>query len=66
MFPDNKKVEIRHCLDFQFIGRYMSQDLSEKIKMEMVDFVEEELLTDRWMRAQSQDDPAAKRSLMQK
>lgn len=62
LFPDHKKVEIRHSLDFHFIGRYMADDLSEEMKEEMVTFVEKELLTDTWMRAQSQTDPAAKDS----
>ena len=62
LFPDNKKVEIRHALDFHFIGRYMSEDLTYEMKEEMVEFLEEELLTDTWMRAQSLSDPAAKDS----
>ena len=62
LHPNNEKVEIRHTLDFHFIGRYMADDLSEEMKKEMIAFVERELLTDTWMRAQSLDDPAAKDS----
>jgi len=62
LHPNNEKVEIRHTLDFHFIGRYMADDLSDEMKAEMVAFVENELLTDTWMRAQSLDDPAAKDS----
>ncbi|MFY0628478.1 MAG: hypothetical protein JXR07_19430 [Reichenbachiella sp.] len=62
MFPNEKKVEIRHSLDFHFIGRYMADDLDAKTKEEMMTFVEEELLTNTWMRAQSLKDPAAENS----
>ncbi len=59
LFPDDEKVEIRHTLDFHFIGRYLAEDLTEEMKDHMMDFVENELLTDTWMRAQSLTDPAA-------
>lgn len=62
LFPDNKKVSIRHTLDFHFLGRYMSNELSTEMKEEMVNFLENELLTDQWMRAQSLLDSAAKDS----
>ena len=62
LHPDNKRVEVRHCLDFQFISKYMPQYLSDQMKAEMVDFVQRELLTDHWMRAQSLSDPAAEHS----
>jgi len=62
LFPNNKKVEIRHSLDFHFIGRYMADELNENMKEEMLAFVEDELLTNSWMRAQSLKDPAAKDS----
>lgn len=62
LFPNNKKVNIRHTLDFHFLGRYMSDDLSPEMKEEMIAFVEKELLTDTWMRAQSVDDIAAEDS----
>jgi len=59
---DGKRVELRHCYDFFCIGRFMSGDLTAKIKKEMVAFVERELLTEKWMRAMSLKDQAAKRS----
>ena len=62
LHPNNEMVEIRHTLDFHFIGRYMADDLSNEMKEEMVAFVKRELLTNTWMRAQSLDDPAAKDS----
>ncbi len=62
LYPNHKTVEVRHCLDFMFMGRYLSADLSESIKKEMIDFLYSELMTDHWMRAQSLLDSAAKNS----
>lgn len=62
LHPNDKKIEVRHVLDFMFFGRYMSQDLPESMSKEMVDFVAQELMTDTWMRAQSLKDIAAKNS----
>ena len=59
---DGKRVQLRHCYDFFCIGRFMSDDLTEKMKKEMVAFVERELLTAKWMRAMSLKDQAAKLS----
>lgn len=62
LYPERKKVEVRHCLDFMFIGRYIPEDVPEEIKQEMIDFLYRELITDHWMRAQSLLDIAAKNS----
>ena len=62
LYPGNKKVEVRHCLDFMFMGRYINRDLSSDMKKEMVGFLDRELMTDHWMRAQSLLDPAAENS----
>lgn len=56
---DGTRVELRHCYDFVCVGKFMAGDLTEQMKGEMVDFVERELLTDRWMRAMSPRDKAA-------
>ena len=56
---DGKRVELRHCYDFVCVGKFITADLSPKIKREMVAFVERELLTDKWMRAMSLKDKAA-------
>ncbi|QEG36408.1 glucosidase family protein [Bythopirellula goksoeyrii] len=56
------RVELRHCYDFVCIGRFMPVDLTPRMKEEMVDFVERELLTDHWMRAMSPKDKAAAES----
>ncbi|MGD9328643.1 MAG: hypothetical protein PVH48_06710, partial [Cyclobacteriaceae bacterium] len=62
LFPNNEKREIRHILDFHFVGRYMGDDLTPEIKEEMIQFVESELMTESWMRAQSKDDLDAEHS----
>jgi hypothetical protein len=59
LYPDNKKIEVRHCLDFMFLGRYMPKDIPGDIKNEMIEFFYRELITDQWMRAQSLQDVAA-------
>lgn len=62
LYPDGRKIEVRHSLDFMFLGRYMPSDIPAHIKKEMMDFVYRELITDNWMRAQSLSDIAAKDS----
>ncbi len=56
---DGSRVEMRHCYDFATVGRFMASDLSAKVRGEMVGFVKRELLTEKWMRAQSMLDVAA-------
>ena len=62
LYPNGKKIEVRHCLDFIFLGRCMPDDIPKDIKKGMMDFVYRELITDNWMRAQSLQDVAAKDS----
>lgn len=62
LYPDGRKIEVRHCLDFMFLGRYLPNDIPPAIKDEMMAFVYRELITDHWMRAQSIHDVAAKDS----
>lgn len=62
LYPDQRTVQVRHCLDFMFMGRYLPDDIADPMKQEMMDFVEQELMTDHWMRAQSLLDSAAKNS----
>jgi hypothetical protein len=45
--------------DYATIGLTIASDLSPTMRGEMTEFVERELLTDHWMRAQSLSDPAA-------
>jgi hypothetical protein len=56
---DGSRVEMRHCYDFATVGRFLAADLPPNVRREMVDFVQRELLMERWMRAQSQLDVAA-------
>jgi len=62
LYPDNQKIEVRHCLDFSFFGKYIPDDIPGEIKEEMLDFLYNELMTDHWMRAQSLKDIAAENS----
>lgn len=57
---DGKKVELRHCVDYIYIGNALQNDLTPKQKNEMNDFVKKELFTRDWMRAMSLKDEAAK------
>ena len=59
---DGTRVEMRHCYDFATVGRFLARDLPPNVSREMVDFVQRELLMDKWMRAQSQLDVAAANS----
>ncbi|MCA1746982.1 MAG: hypothetical protein LC655_04745, partial [Bacteroidales bacterium] len=59
LYPDGSLIEVRHCLDFMFIGRYIPNDIPEEIRREMISFLYDELITDHWMRAQSLKDVAA-------
>jgi hypothetical protein len=59
---DGKRVEMRHCYDFATVGRFMAPDLPPAVRKEMVEFVQSELLLEKWMRAQSMLDVAAANS----
>lgn len=59
---DGQRVEMRHVYDFATIGATLDADLPPATRSEMVSFVQRELLTDTWMRAQSLADPAAAQS----
>lgn len=59
---DGSRVEMRHCYDFATVGRFMAGDLPATVRREMVDFVQRELLMEKWMRAQSLLDVAAANS----
>lgn len=59
---DEKKVELRHCVDYIYIGNALKEDLTAKQKSEMNNFVKSELFMRDWMRAMSQKDEAAQKS----
>ena len=59
LHDDGSRVQVRHVFDFATIGLTIPNDLTPKMRDEMTAFVERELLTDHWMRAQSLSDIAA-------
>jgi hypothetical protein len=59
---DGKLVELRHCVDFIYVGNALQQDLTARQKSEMTTFVKRELFMHDWMRAMSQQDAAAAHS----
>jgi hypothetical protein len=56
---DGTRVEMRHCYDFATVCRFLAADLPPNVRREMADFVQRELLMEKWMRAQSPLDVAA-------
>lgn len=62
LYPNNKKVEVRHVLDFIYFGKFLANDVTPQVKQEMMNFLNNELKTDLWMRAQSLQDIAAEHS----
>ena len=59
LHKDGTRVELRHCVDYIYVGNALAQDLSPTTKREMTNFVERELFMKYWMRAMSQKDAAA-------
>ena len=39
LYPNNKKVEVRHVLDFIYFGKFLADDVSPSIKQEMMEFL---------------------------
>ncbi|HEX3800060.1 MAG TPA: hypothetical protein VH413_15305 [Verrucomicrobiae bacterium] len=56
---DGRRVELRHCVDYIYVGNALSGDLAPGMRREMTGFVERELLMRDWMRAMSLKDAAA-------
>ncbi|HSY43283.1 MAG TPA: hypothetical protein VK811_05190, partial [Candidatus Acidoferrum sp.] len=59
LHDDGQRVELRHCVDYIYVGNALANDLSLGMRTEMTDFVKRELLTRDWMRAMSLKDAAA-------
>jgi hypothetical protein len=59
LHEDGKKVQVRHVFDFATIGLTIPENLTPAMRNQMTGFVERELMTDHWMRAQSLSDIAA-------
>jgi hypothetical protein len=56
---DGQRVELRHCVDYIYVGNALGNDLTPGMRREMTDFVKRELLMRDWMRAMSLKDAAA-------
>jgi hypothetical protein len=56
---DGRRVELRHCVDYIYVGNALANDLTPDMRREMTDFVKRELLMRDWMRAMSLKDAAA-------
>ena len=59
LHTDGQRVELRHCVDFIYVGDALPVDLTPTMRREMTGFVTQELLTRDWMRAMSLKDAAA-------
>ena len=59
LHDDGQRVELRHCVDYIYVGNALANDLAPDTRREMTDFVKRELLMRDWMRAMSLKDAAA-------
>jgi hypothetical protein len=59
LHDDGQRVELRHCVDYIYVGNALANDLEPDTRREMTDFVMRELFTRDWMRAMSLKDAAA-------
>jgi hypothetical protein len=59
LHDDGNRVELRHCVDYIYVGSALANDLTSDMRREMTDFVKRELITRHWMRAMSLKDAAA-------
>jgi hypothetical protein len=59
LHDDGNRLELRHCVDYIYVGNALANDLTPDMRREMTDFVKRELLMRDWMRAMSLKDTAA-------
>jgi hypothetical protein len=59
LHDDGQRVELRHCVDYIYVGNALADELIPDKRREMTDFVKRELLMPHWMRAMSLKDAAA-------
>ena len=59
---DGTPVDLRHCVDFIYVGNALEPDLGATQRQEMNTFVKRELLARDWMRAMSWQDASATHS----
>ena len=57
LHDDGKRVELRHCVDYIYVGDALANDLTPDMRRDMTNFVKRELLTRDWMRAMSLKTP---------
>lgn len=57
--PDGTRRVVKTVLDFVYVGRCMTDDLSPAMKKGMTEYFERELMTDDWLHALAPDDPDA-------
>lgn len=57
--PDGTRRVVKTVLDFVYVGRSMTNDLPDEIRTGMVEFFQDELQTEHWLRALSLTDPNA-------
>lgn len=62
LHKDGQRVELRHCVDYIYVGNALFNELTPTMRNEMTGFVKRELFMRDWMRAMSQKDAAAARS----
>jgi len=62
LHKNGQRVELRHCMDYIYVGNALAGNLSPTVRREMTDFVKCELFTRDWMRAMSLKDAAATNS----
>ena len=60
LHDDGQRVELRHCVDYIYVGNALAKDLAPEVRRGMTDFVKRELLMRHWMRAMSLQDAAAR------
>jgi hypothetical protein len=59
LHKDGTHVELRHSVDYIYVGNALARDLTPTMRREMTGFVKRELFTSDWMRAMSLHDAAA-------
>lgn len=57
--PDGSKRVVKTILDFVYVGRHMTQDLSDEVRTGMLQFFEKELQTEDWLYALAPSDADA-------
>jgi hypothetical protein len=62
-YPDGTTKEVPICFDFFTIARCMPNDLTPKMKTEMMEFVSRDLWMGNWMRALALYDESAQKTL---